>query len=47
MNTPCIHIHGACQNNLRHIDLELPLGEMIVVTGVSGSGTTRTVTATV
>jgi len=38
MNTPCIHIRGASQNNLRHVDLDLPLREMIVVTGVSGSG---------
>ncbi|NND58674.1 MAG: excinuclease ABC subunit A, partial [Gammaproteobacteria bacterium] len=36
--TDCIAIHGARQNNLRNIDLELPLGQMIVVTGVSGSG---------
>ena len=33
-----IRIRGARQNNLRGIDLELPLGELIVVTGVSGSG---------
>ncbi|MEJ2466882.1 MAG: excinuclease ABC subunit UvrA [Candidatus Thiodiazotropha sp.] len=33
-----IHIHGARQNNLKNLDLTLPLGELIVVTGVSGSG---------
>ena len=33
-----IKIHGARQNNLKNLDLELPLGELIVVTGVSGSG---------
>ncbi|MFO7582723.1 excinuclease ABC subunit UvrA [Guyparkeria sp.] len=33
-----IRIHGARQNNLKNLDLELPLGELIVVTGVSGSG---------
>ncbi|MEJ2693215.1 MAG: excinuclease ABC subunit UvrA, partial [Candidatus Thiodiazotropha sp.] len=33
-----IHLHGACQNNLKNLDLSLPLGELIVVTGVSGSG---------
>src|SRR5690606_37893231 len=33
-----IRIKGARQNNLKHLDLELPLGELIVVTGVSGSG---------
>ena len=29
---------GVCQNNLKGLDLDLPLGELIVVTGVSGSG---------
>jgi excinuclease ABC subunit A len=33
-----IRIHGARQNNLKNLDLELPLNELIVVTGVSGSG---------
>src|SRR5690348_18106349 len=33
-----IVIHGACQNNLKNLSLELPLNELIVVTGVSGSG---------
>src|SRR5213596_4133475 len=33
-----IVIRGACQNNLKNISLELPLNELIVVTGVSGSG---------
>ncbi|WP_305041874.1 excinuclease ABC subunit UvrA [Geoalkalibacter sp.] len=33
-----IRIHGACQNNLKNLDLSLPLGELIVITGVSGSG---------
>jgi excinuclease ABC subunit A len=33
-----IRIRGARQNNLRSLDLDLPLGELIVVTGVSGSG---------
>ncbi len=28
----------AQQNNLKNLDLELPLGELIVITGVSGSG---------
>ena len=34
----CIHITGARQNNLKGINLKLPLGEFVVVTGVSGSG---------
>ncbi|HEX7079519.1 MAG TPA: excinuclease ABC subunit UvrA [Gammaproteobacteria bacterium] len=33
-----IRVRGARQNNLRDLDLDLPLGELIVVTGVSGSG---------
>ncbi len=33
-----ILIRGARQNNLKNLDLQLPLGELIVVTGVSGSG---------
>ena len=33
-----ISISGARQNNLRNIDLELPLGMFTVITGVSGSG---------
>ena len=33
-----IRIRGARQNNLKNLDVELPLNELIVVTGVSGSG---------
>src|SRR5436309_5131965 len=33
-----IVIHGARQNNLKDLTLRLPLKELIVVTGVSGSG---------
>jgi excinuclease ABC subunit A len=33
-----IVIHGARQNNLKNLSLELPTNELIVVTGVSGSG---------
>src|SRR6476469_5983319 len=33
-----IRIRGARQNNLKNLDVELPTGELIVVTGVSGSG---------
>ncbi len=33
-----IVVRGACQNNLKNLDIELPHGELIVVTGVSGSG---------
>ena len=33
-----IRVDGARQNNLKNLSLKLPLGELIVVTGVSGSG---------
>lgn len=33
-----ISVKGARVNNLKNVDLELPLGRFIVVTGVSGSG---------
>ncbi len=33
-----IRIRGARQNNLKNLDLDLPLNELLVVTGVSGSG---------
>src|SRR5512133_2406932 len=33
-----IRIEGARQNNLKNITVELPLSQLIVVTGVSGSG---------
>ncbi|MEJ2039899.1 MAG: hypothetical protein P8X55_13355 [Desulfosarcinaceae bacterium] len=34
----CIQIRGARQNNLKNLDLDIPLHRMTVVTGVSGSG---------
>src|SRR5665811_68459 len=33
-----IRIHGARQNNLKNLTLAIPLNELVVVTGVSGSG---------
>lgn len=33
-----ITILGAAENNLKHIDVEIPLGKFVAVTGVSGSG---------
>jgi excinuclease ABC subunit A len=38
MSDDHILIEGASQNNLKGLDLRLPLNELIVVTGVSGSG---------
>ena len=33
-----LHIRGAEQNNLKNIDVDIPLGKFVCVTGVSGSG---------
>ncbi len=38
MTQDAILVRGARQNNLKGVDLDLPLGQLIVVTGVSGSG---------
>ncbi|MFM8358606.1 MAG: hypothetical protein ACKOET_08600, partial [Verrucomicrobiota bacterium] len=35
----CLRLRGVRQNNLQGFDLDLPLGRLIVVTGLSGSGT--------
>ncbi|MEG1684249.1 MAG: excinuclease ABC subunit UvrA, partial [Oscillospiraceae bacterium] len=33
-----LRVFGAAENNLKHIDISIPLGTLTVVTGVSGSG---------
>ena len=33
-----IHIRGARVNNLQNIDIDIPLGKLVVITGLSGSG---------
>src|SRR3954466_16174848 len=33
-----IRLRGVRQNNLKNVDLDLPLGKLIVFTGLSGSG---------
>ena len=33
-----IFIKGACENNLKNIDVEIPRNKMVVITGLSGSG---------
>jgi excinuclease ABC subunit A len=35
---PAVAVYGAALHNLRDLDLRIPLGRLIVVTGVSGSG---------
>jgi excinuclease ABC subunit A len=33
-----IEVRGACEHNLRHVDVDVPHGRIIAITGVSGSG---------
>jgi excinuclease ABC subunit A len=37
-NGKAVRVVGASQNNLKHVDVEIPLGRFVCVTGVSGSG---------
>jgi excinuclease ABC subunit A len=37
-NGKSIIVRGARENNLKNIDVEIPLGKMVCITGVSGSG---------
>jgi excinuclease ABC subunit A len=34
----CIRIRGASEHNLKHIDVDIPRNELVVLTGLSGSG---------
>ena len=38
LNTKYLTIKGAKENNLKNIDVKIPLGKFVCVTGVSGSG---------
>ena len=38
MSEKSIRIRGAKQNNLKNLDIDIPLNALTVVTGVSGSG---------
>lgn len=37
-NGPFLEVRGAAENNLKNINVKIPLGEFVCVTGVSGSG---------
>ncbi len=37
-NGCCLSVKGAAENNLKNIDVDIPLGKFVCVTGVSGSG---------
>ena len=37
-NGKSIKLFGACGNNLKNVDVEIPLGKLVCVTGVSGGG---------
>ncbi|MFZ5949974.1 MAG: excinuclease ABC subunit UvrA, partial [Candidatus Rifleibacteriota bacterium] len=41
-----ITLKGATHNNLKNVDVKVPLGKLVVVTGVSGSGKSSLVTDT-
>jgi excinuclease ABC subunit A len=42
-----LSVRGACGNNLRHLDIDIPVGLFTCVTGVSGSGKSTLVNHTI
>ena len=43
-NGKSLVVHGARENNLRNLDIEIPLARLVAVTGVSGSGKSSLIT---
>lgn len=42
-----LEVKGACKNNLKNIDVDIPLGLLLAVTGVSGSGKSSLITQSI
>jgi len=42
-----LEVRGACTHNLKDVDLDIPLGVLVVVTGVAGSGKTSLIQGSV
>ena len=38
LEKPCIRVRGAAEHNLQHINVDIPRNELVVITGLSGSG---------
>ena len=45
-NSHWLSLHGCCGNNLKNVDVTLPLGTFVCVTGVSGSGKSSLINGT-
>ncbi|MDL1912959.1 MAG: excinuclease ABC subunit UvrA [Bergeyella sp.] len=45
-NQKSIFLRGATGNNLQNVDMEIPLGKLVVITGVSGSGKSSLINGT-
>ena len=45
--TGALEVRGASENNLRDVDVDIPLGVLVVLTGVAGSGKSSLITGSV